>query len=223
MRHLTLSLVLLFATTAFGQKTFDLKDASQYFDIKVKVEKCDNRYCTGKASFAFYKKGGTVAYQTINVADTSVELGEGGQPEVNATMLYDKQSAVNVGDFNFDGMEDVAICDGNNGPYGMPSYKVYLSSKAAKKFVYNAAFTKSLIGLGMFEVDKDKKQLTTFNKSGCCWHTTEKYSVVAGRPVKVWEEIEDATIADETKVKVTTKTLVGGKWKSTSKFIKREQ
>ncbi len=223
MKKLTIALVLLFATSAFAQKTFDLKDASKYFDIKVNVEKCDDMYCSGKASFAFYKKGGTVAYQTINVADTSVELGDGGQPEVNATMLYDKQSAVNVGDFNFDGMEDVAICDGNNGPYGMPSYKVYLSSKAAKKFIYNKAFSEALVGLGMFDVDKDKKQLTTFNKSGCCWHTTEKYSVVGGRLVKVWEETEDATIKDETKIKITTKTLVGGKWKSSVKYVKREE
>ena len=223
MKKLTIALILLFATSAFAQKTFDLKDASKYFDIKVNVEKCDDMYCSGKASFAFYKKGGTVAYQTINVADTSVELGEGGKPEVNSTMLYDKQSAVNVGDFNFDGMEDVAICDGNNGPYGMPSYKVYLSSKAAKKFVYSPAFTKELVGLGMFEVDKDKKRLTTFNKSGCCWHTTEKYSVIGGRPVKVWEETEDATIKDETKVKITTKTLVAGKWKTSVKYVKREE
>jgi len=180
-------------------------------------------YCSGKATFSFYKKDGTTPYQVISLPDTSIQLDEGGDALVNTTMLYDKQSVVNIGDYNFDGMDDVALCNGNNGPYGGPSYAVYLSSKAAKKFVYNPAFTKSLVSLGMFVVDKDKKRLTTFNKSGCCWHTTEKYSVVAGRPVKVWEEIEDATISDETKVKITTKTLVGGKWKTTSKFVKREQ
>lgn len=222
MKKLTITLVLLFATSAFAQKTFDLKDASKYFDIKVNVSKCDDMYCSGKATYSFYKKGGTTPYQTISVADTSIELGEGGKPEVNATMLYDKQSAVNVGDFNFDGMEDVAICTGNHGPYGMPSYAVYLSSKAAKKFVYNAAFTITLVGLGMFEVDKDKKRLSTFNKSGCCWHIAEQYSVVNDRPVKVWEEVEDATIKDETKVKITTKTLMGGKWKTSVKYVKRE-
>ena len=223
MKKLTIVLVLLFATSALAQKTFDLKDASKYFDIKVTVAKCDDSYCTGKATFSFYKKGGTTAYQVINLPDTSIELGDGGKPEINQTMLYDKQSAVNVGDFNFDGMEDVAICTGNNGPYGMPSYNVYLSSKAAKKFVYNATFTEKLVGLGMFEVDKDKKRLTTFNKSGCCWHVTDQYSVVNNRPVKVFEQVEDATIKDETKVKVTTKTLVGGKWKTSVKYVKREQ
>ena len=33
MKNLTFVLVLLFATSAFAQKTFDLKDASPYFDI----------------------------------------------------------------------------------------------------------------------------------------------------------------------------------------------
>ena len=223
MKNLTIALVMLFATSAFAQKTFDLKDASAYFDIKVKVAKCDDMYCSGKATFSFYKKGGTTAYQTISVADTSIQLDDSGAALVNTTLLYDKQSVVDVGDFNFDGMEDVAICNGNNGSYGGPSYNIYLSSKAAKKFVYNPVFTKTLVGLGMFEVDKDKKQLTTFNKDGCCWHTTEKYSVVNDRPVKVWEQTEDATIKDETKVKVTTKTLVGGKWKTSVKYVKREE
>jgi hypothetical protein len=224
MKKLSIALIFLFATSAFAQKTFDLKDASKYFDVRVTVAKCDDMYCEGKATYAFYKKGETATpYQVIKLADTSIELGEGGQPEVNETLLYDKQSAVNVGDFNFDGMEDVAICNGNNGPYGMQSYDVYLSSRAAKKFVYNKAFTETLVGLGMFDFDAKTKTLSTFNKDGCCWHTTERYKVVNNRPVKVWEDTEDATIKDETKVKITTKTLVGGKWKTTVKYVKREE
>ena len=138
-------------------------------------------------------------------------------------MLYDNQSVIDIGDFNFDGMEDVAICNGANGSCGMPSYNIYLSSKAAKKFVYNAAFTKLGRHLGMFSVDLKKKTIETFDKSGCCWHITERYSVVKGRPVKVFEEVEDATIADETKVKITTKTLVAGRWKTSVKYVKREE
>ena len=223
MKKLTIAFILLFATSAFAQKTFDLKDASRFFDIKVTVAKCDESYCNGKATFSFYKKGSTTAYQVINLPDTSIELGDGGAPQVNQTLLYDKQSVVNVGDFNFDGMEDIAVCNGNNGPYGMPSYNVYLSSRTAKKFVYNATFTEKLVGLGMFEVDKDKKRLTVFNKSGCCFHVTDQYSVVADRPYKVMSIEEDATIKDETKVMVTTKTRVNGRWKTTVKYVKREQ
>ena len=67
------------------------------------------------------------------------------------------------------------------------------------------------------------KVLRIFDKSGCCWHVTEEYSVVNNRPVKTFVEEEDATIADEKKVKVTTKTLVKGKWQSKVKYVKREE
>lgn len=223
MKKLLIFSVFLLCSTAFGQKTFEVKNASAYFDIKINVAKCEDSSCTGKASYSFYKKGTTNPYQTINLPDTYIELGDGGAPEVNETLLYDRQSAVNVGDFNFDGMEDVALCDGTNGGYGMPSYRVYLSNRAAKKFVYDAAFSKLGTQLGMFEVDKTKKVLRVFSKSGCCWHQTEEFAVVANQPKKVFEEIEDATIADETKILVTTKKLINGKWQTTSKKIKREQ
>ena len=207
-----------------AQKTFELKDASKYFDIKISVAKCDEFGCSGEASFTFYKKGTTKAYQVINVDDTSIDMSGSIKPTVNETMLYDKQSVLNIGDYNFDGMEDVAICDGLNGSYGMPSYQIYLSSKSAGKFVYNKDLSVELgQSLGMFEVDKKKKVLRTFNKSGCCFHTTEEYSVVNNRPKLVFSMEEDATIKDEKKVKLTTKTLVKGKWQTKVKYVKREE
>jgi hypothetical protein len=223
MKYLAIVLVLLITTSAFAQKTFDIKNASKFFDIKVKIAKCEDSACTGEASVSFYKKGGNSAYQVIKVEDTYVDLSEGGEPAVNETLLYDKQSFINIDDYNFDGMEDVAICDGTNGSYNMPSYSIYLSSRAAKKFVYSKAFSDLGVHLGMFQVLKNKKQLETFDKSGCCWHITERYVVVGNKPRKVFEMVEDATISDEAKVKVTTKTLVNGKWKKTVKYEKREE
>lgn len=223
MNKFILALLLVVPTSLFAQHTFELKDASKYFDIKVTVAECDDGFCRGKAKFEFFKKGGNSPYQMIDHDDTLVQLEEGGKPLANVSLMYDKQSVVNVGDFNFDGMEDVAVCDGTNGSYNGPSYRIYLSSRAAKKFVYNSAFSELGKHLGMFEVDKAKKRLTIFDKSGCCWHVTEEYSVVRNRPVKVFVVEEDATIPDETKVKITTKTLVNGKWKTSVKYVPREQ
>lgn len=219
MKKLTIALVLVFSSSVIAQRTFDLKDASKYFDINVKVEKCDDGYCTGKATFSFYKKGGATPYQVITLPDTQMQLDD-GVPLTNVTMLYDNQSVVNIDDYNFDGMEDVAICDGPNGSYGGPSYQIYLSSRSAGKFVHNAAFSELGQHLGMFEIDKKRKRLRTFDKSGCCWHITEEFSVVGNRPVKVFSEEEDATIAGD-KVKITTKTRVNGKWKTVVKYEKR--
>ena len=214
----TIILLVLLASgsvTAYSQRTFDVKNASKFFDIKIKVADCDEMFCRGKASYSFFKKGEATPYQVIEVEDTLIDV-EGGKPAINETLLYDKQSAVNVGDFNFDGMEDVAICTGDLGPYNSPSYDVYLSSRAKRKFVYNEELSTALVGLGMFEVDPVAKRLITFNKDGCCWHTTEEYSVIRNRPVKVRQVIEDAT--GPKRVKVTTKTLVRGKWKSVTRY-----
>jgi len=156
--------VLALTTVSFGQRTFEIKDASKYFDLKIKVAKCDDQFCEGRATFSFYKKGGTTPYQVITLPDTQIDISDGG-PAVNTTMLYDKQSVIVVDDFNFDGMEDVALCNGANGAYGMPSFNVYLSNRAAGKFAYSPAFSEIAHGLGMFDVVKDKKQLQTFNKS----------------------------------------------------------
>jgi hypothetical protein len=223
MLRLTIIFILLFSSSALAQHKFELNDASKYFDIKVNVAKCDDMYCEGKATFSFYKKGGSTPYQVISLPDTQLELTEDNKALTNVTMLYDHQSVVNIGDYNFDGMEDVAICDGANGSYGGPSYRIYLSSKGTKKFVYNAALTALGKHLGMFEVDPVKKTLETFDKDGCCWHITERYRVVNDRPVKIFEEVEDGLIKDETKIKVTTKTLVSGKWKISVKYVKREE
>lgn len=219
-------LILLLCLPIAAQHTFNITDASKYFDVKVKVAKCEDTTCSGKASFSFYKKGGAAPYQVINMADTILELGEGGKPSVNVTMLYDQQSVINVDDFNFDGMEDVAICNGQNGSYGMPSYDIYISSRSAGKFVYSKAISALGVHLGMPTVNKDKKTLSIFDKSGCCWHVTMDYKVVKNRPIKIFEEVEDATMSDGAladKVKITTKRLVNGKWKTTVKYVKREE
>jgi hypothetical protein len=75
----------------------------------------------------------------------------------------------------------------------------------------------------MFTVDKKNKTLETFDKDGCCWHITERYKVVNDRPAKVFEEVEDATDRNSSRVKVITKTLVSGKWKTSIGYEKVEQ
>lgn len=223
MRKLLFIFILLIASSAFPQKSFEIKSASKYFDINVDVAKCDDNYCSGAAKFSFFKKGGTKPYQVIGLDDTQIQLSESGQPLTNVTLLYDEQSVISVADYNFDGMEDVAICDGANGSYGGPSYRVYLSSRAAGKFIFSKEFSALGEHLGMFNVDAKKKRLKTFDKSGCCYHIEEEFAVIKNRPVKVRSVEEEVSVSDDQRVKITTKTLVGGKWKTAVKYVKREE
>lgn len=206
--------VLFFSTSAAAQIKFDVKNASKLYDVRIEVEKCEDKICEGKATYTLFKKNSTAPFQVFRLDNTSFLLGDNDQPSVNVTRLYDEQSAVSFEDYNFDGVDDLALCDGTNGGYGMPSYQIYLFSARAKKFVHSEPFTELTQGkLGMFEVDVKRKRLSAFSKSGCCWHMTEEFAVINNRPRKVLEIVEDATIADEKRVKTTTKRLVNGRWR----------
>lgn len=212
--------------TLAQKHTFEIRNASKYFDVKIEMTgECDDYACEGPGTFSFYKKGGTKAYQVIEMANTYAAFGEGGKPLVNSTMLYDEQGVVNVDDYNFDGMEDIALRSGNEGSYGGPSYRVYLSNRAKGQFVYSRDFSELAEKLGMFDIDKKTRTLETFDKSGCCWHITERYKVVGNKPVKVYEKVEDAMGYDEKTnmriVTITTKTLVKGRW--VTKVVRKKE
>src|SRR5438067_10822237 len=172
--------VLLFSTGAVAQVRFDVKNASKTYDMRIEVEKCQNHICEGKATYTLFKKNNLTQFQVFRLAATEFMLGDNDKPSVNVTKLYDEQSAVNFGDYNFDGIEDLALCDGTNSGYGMPSYQIYLFSPRAKRFVNNPFFTELTQGegLGMFEIDAKRKVLSTFGKSGCCWHVTREFAVI---------------------------------------------
>lgn len=215
-----LFIILLLSLNTFAQYEFEIKNASENFDVKIKTEKCDEYFCEGKTTFTLFEKGKEKVFQKFDFENSIIQLGEDQKPQANITLLYDQQSALTFEDFNFDGEKDLALNDGNNGGYGMPSYQLYLFSKKDNKFVHDKTFTELAQSLGMFEVDAEKKMLFVFSKSGCCWHQTEGYRIEKNKPFKVYEETEDATGGEY--VKITTKELVKGKWKTRTKRKKIE-
>lgn len=211
-------ILLCGAANIFAGQTFLLKDASKNYDVKINIAKCEEDTCQGKATVTIHKKNQPQILQTINLPEMFLELGENKKPTANLIELYgENNSGVVFDDYNFDGTDDLALRNGNNGAYGGPSYDVLLFSKATGKFVKNSALTKlASENLGLFTVNKSRKTLETFNKSGCCWHETVRYSVVNNRPAKVYVLTEDAAGGSD-KVKITTETLVKGKWRKTTK------
>jgi hypothetical protein len=252
-------------------RVFTVKDASRDFDVTIRVARCDEQwskpggpihygFCRGAVSYAFHRKGSSRVFQVIEAPDTLIQLSDAGTPLVNQTRvyaqrplptraIYDPQSAIEVGDFNFDGLPDVAVCTGEEGEYFMPSYDVYLASAPGGNFVHSRALSRLGKHLGMFEVDTKRRQLITFSKDTCCWHLMTRYTVVKDRPVKVFELEEKATIGGSEEAlgawnvanegtgvwdkdvtgegallwqpgtHVTTRRLVGGKWRTTERDL----
>lgn len=216
--------IFFLAAAVNAQNVFTLKDASKDFDICIDVGTCDSGIhegLCGPVKIAFFRKNNSKAFQTIRLSKTEMM---DPVPKANIILGYDDQSMINFDDFNFDGKEDVAICDGTNGGYGMPSYRVYIYSPSRKRFVYSSAFTKmNEGGLGMFQTEKRKKRHFVFTKSGCCWHQTQGFDVFRGRPRKVFEFTEAILGYQPETVEITTSKLVHGKWRTWVKHAKTSE
>jgi len=223
MKLLVLTLSVFLTCTIQAQRSFRLNDASRMVDVGIEVGNCDmgDSGTCEPLTVRFFRKNAAKPFQTVRLDRTSMW---DSVPKANVINLYDDQSVINFGDYNFDGVKDVAICDGPNGGYGGPSYQVYLYSPRSKRFVHSKAFTKlgQGVNLGMFETDKKKKMHYVYSKSGCCWHQTEGYDVFRGRPRKVYEFTEDALVGDGW-VRITTKKFIKGSWRTWEKKAKESE
>jgi uncharacterized protein YecT (DUF1311 family) len=157
--------------------------------------------------------------QQLSLDNVYMARAADGQPLVNATRLYDLQGVINVADFDFDGHVDFAIQTGNDGPYGGPTYTVYLYQPARQRFVQDAALSAlTEENLGMFQVDARRKRLRSFAKSGCCYHETTDYQFDARHQLQAVEKlIEDAQDPQGKTVRVSRSILVNGHWKTSTR------
>lgn len=199
---------------------FVVNDGSPKYTIKFSVETCEGDECRGNASIKLIDKTTHKLIQVLYSEDLFFYMDKNKKPTTNIIELYGEQSPFIFDDFNFDGNTELAVRNGNNSGYGGPSYDVYLFAPASKEFVLNDQLTTMATeNLGMFSTDHKNKRLTTFTKSGCCWHQTSSYVWRNNKPIEVYKVTEDATGAGEY-MSVITETLVNGKWNKKVKTYK---
>jgi hypothetical protein len=200
------------AESATRARSFDLA-ASKIYDFRLTFfagckEPEKGETCHGPAQLVVAKKDRSTS-QTIAFEEAIVVSDANGMPLVNASALYDDQGSIVVGDFNFDGREDFAMLTGQSGPYGGPTFTVFLASPSGP-FVHSTPLSKLTDeNLGLFKVDEKKKRLVTLAKDGCCLHVTQELAVVDNKPVLMDRVTEDGTSGD--KLVVTHERRVGGK------------
>lgn len=228
------ALMFLAGQNSSAQQTLKIRGASRSYDMTIREGACDGRREAvpdanadddeaRPARLVIYRKGAGAPFQVLCLPSVRVykdHLANNSARPGARRVLYDESYTLVFGDFNFDGREDFAVCNGANGGYGGPSYDVYVFDKAARKFVENRRLSR-LAGegyLGMFSADAKRKLLVAQSKSGCCYHETQKYKVVNDRPRLVEKVTEDAMTGDG--VTITTVKLVNGKW---VKRVRRER
>src|SRR5687768_4250931 len=109
MRVFLLIVVLVLSIEVHAQNTYRLNDASKVVDVGIEIT-CDKKLLEGcgPLKVSFYRKRSDRPFQRIDLELTQMW---DEAPTANIINGYDGQSIINFNDYNFDGAEDVAICD----------------------------------------------------------------------------------------------------------------
>jgi len=221
MKYLLIFIFLISGYSSPAQFKFLANNSSNQYKAKIFVADCNDGSCGGKATIILYDQITEKEIQTFHSADLDFGLTEKQNAKIGWLELGKYQSPLIFGDFNFDGAEDIAIRNGSNGSYASPSYDIYLSKGG--NFFLNKELTKlASENLGMFEVNKNLKQITINQKDGCCYYKSINYATGAKNGLtEVSSVIEDSSIGDD--VTVITQKLLNGKVKRTiQKFKKKD-
>jgi len=198
--HLLAIALILLATTAAAQDV-RVTNLSSKYDLIVKQSNCKDDWRGGMCdeTLDVFRKNARKPFQSISVRG-------GDEPPI-------------FGDFNFDGHEDLAICDGTNGGYVTPSYRAYLYMPSRAKFVFSSSFTALSQGpaMGFFDIQKRSKTLSTATRMGFGHFTQRKYDVYRGNPRLIYESVYDGSSAEGKWAVITTKKLINGKWRTWQK------
>ena len=191
MSRFSLSLLLIFSSVLGlqAQETIYTVTISEVYYAKIFLE--DASELSSMGWIAIYDKTTNKELIRQDSVDLYIDYDLDGKPSINVVELpYGSQSSIIYNDFNFDGIKDFALRDGNNSCYGGPSYQVYLADGKGD-FVYDENFTDLAQSYcGFFMIDYNKKQINTMTKSGCCWHWYYRFDVANNKP-RMRQEIEE--------------------------------
>lgn len=190
MKLLTTTLLLFIFNFTFAQTTFKVDNFSKTYYGKTFI--ADTSEVFSKGWIAIYDT--KTKKQIIKVESEELALSlHNGKVLTNIKKLpYGEQSLIMYEDYNFDGIKDFAISDGQNSCYHGPSFKIYLATKTGFKF--SPDFTAlAQEYCGMFNVDYKEKKLSVMTKSGCCWHQFSEFIIENNKPKVVKIVVEDQT------------------------------
>lgn len=177
--YILLLIALLFASPygwaeAFRFALDGLPDGWEGQALSKECEKGDESsdviFCRGMG-YVYLSKG---SHKFSFESDDMIFTAENGR-------IGEAESPVFFEDFNYDGLPDVVVRNGNNGNYGAPSYDIYTATPDSdSQYTLNKELTdlaQNYSGLPEF-VDPKNKILRVFAKSGCCNHYTDDFEVM---------------------------------------------
>lgn len=185
--------------------------------ITMHADTCERFICKGPATIRLMKNG--TYHQTFQAANfLCFTINEEESEPPNSCSLNIDISE----DYNFDGLPDLRIFDGNYGAYGIPAHIIYLQNPSGQ-FVKHDKLTEIEQTMLGFSVDKQRKILATSTKSGCCWYEESHWRFNhKGELYKIYYRTIESLSDDQ--VKVTEAWLVkNDKWRTRTKRYSAKQ
>lgn len=178
---------------------FDFSRVSTNYDISLRMlKKCDVRssqggfVCEEPGVVYISKKGQTTPMFITTMNNIILSLHKTEAASGNKPVTYGTDWTVRVADFNFDGEEDIAVFNGNNGPYKSDTYDIYLKLPGQDNFQFSQELTGlSYDSLGLFKVDKKRRRLISAEKTGYTYSALTEYQVIDNKPVPTIKKIDD--------------------------------
>lgn len=187
-------LTILFAISSaflFAQTIFTVDNFSKDYYGKIQIE--DTAEVTSKGWVAIYERNTNKELVKVTSQELYLSLHDGKALANIKSLPYGEQSLIMYEDYNFEGKNDLAICDGQNSCYHGPSFQIYLASKNG--FILSNEFTKlAQENCGMFDTDSAAKKIYTMTKDGCCYHEFAEYIVENNKPKVIKINTESQTM-----------------------------
>jgi hypothetical protein len=187
MKYLTTTLLLFLFNLTFAQTTFKVNNFAKDYYGKIFIS--DTSEVFSKGWVAIYDTKSQKQIIKVEAEELALSLHDGKALANIKQLPYGEQSSIMYEDYNFDGIKDFAIEDGQNSCYHGPSFRIYLGTKNGFKF--SPEFTVLAQDYcGMFQVDYKQKKISVMTKDGCCWHQFSEFIVENNKP-KVIKIVED--------------------------------
>ena len=194
-------------------------EISGAYAARILIDRCDQHVCEGPASISLFSLSTHEKVADLRSEDFRIGVSSNSDPDTD--LIADTVGGeIAIGDFNFDGHDDVAIHNGYHGSYGYASYDVYTYDAINQVYALNADLTRLTGGeyLGMFRVDKKRRRLLTLNKAADrVMFSFEFISDIRG--VKKVCEKDEIWDMQRHRVNVTVRTLRKNGWLTRKRFF----
>lgn len=192
MKILFTLIISLISFNTLSQIKFKINDFSKKYKGTIIIKKGFESEVFKKGKILITERKTNKKIIEVKSNELTFELNKHDSIKTNKLKLpYKKQGVLIYQDFNFDGVKDLAVMNGQFSCYHGPSFQIYLETKHGLKL--STEFTKLAQDYcGMFQVNHQTKTIHTITKSGCCWHKYTDFIVANNIPKPILMVIEES-------------------------------